>query len=208
MPSRPTSSLLALPVEIRFIMITKAGHQCDGPDPLTPFAVLVVALVTADVSIFPLIASGRGGGAILSALALALLGAQLSLVAAWGVFGTAPFLVRLGRCAALGFGSYLSLMFGAVMVFSSQPSFKSDEAAVFAQMTVIFLACLPLVFFCFQLPLWALRVWLGWETTKADSSASGSYARPVMIKDLVVATVVASVALAMSLTKIDPPLLR
>lgn len=169
-------------------------HDPAEADPFTPFAVLACFFAGANFLIFPLAASSVPRGTeLISLLAAAILGAQLSLVASWGVFGSAPFLTRLGKCAALGFVSYLCLLLGCSIVMSE----TGMTFVEFAELMFALLAGLPIVFFCVQLPLWILRLWLGWEVAGAESESSGSYGRPILIKDLVLATAAVSVALAL-----------
>jgi hypothetical protein len=103
-----------------------------GSDPQTPFAILVCFFVGANLLIFPLLNSGNRNGDFFAMLSVSVLSAQLCLVAVWGVFGTAPFVRRLARCAALGFGAYVSLMFGMAFALGNQAAVSWDEFTTLA----------------------------------------------------------------------------
>ena len=158
------------------------------------YMLLTFLFAAANISIVPVaVHANPVTGQIVTLLAVASLGAQLCLVATWGVLGSASFLVRLLRCAALGVTSYACVSLGVGFVALTSTVVEFDEPELF----LVLLTALPLVFFCVQLPLWALRLWFGWEVAQVEASSVGSYARPVTIKDLVLGMAVASVAMAL-----------
>jgi len=171
------------------------GSRADSDDERSwaSYMPLTFLFAAANLLIAPVAAhSGPVAVQFVILLTVASLGAQLCLVATWGVFGSASFLARLLRCAALGLTSCACVYLGVGFVALTS-TVDLDEPEVL----LVLLTALPIVFFCVQLPLWALRLWFGWEVAKADATSVGSYARPVTIKDLVLGTAAASVAMAL-----------
>jgi len=106
-------------------------------------------------------------------------GGALTVLLAWG---PEPFLMRLALHWCLAFGSFTVWLIG---LGSAEGLRDLSEA------TWIVGPALPLISLAAQAPLWIARQWGGWRLVNREASS-----KPLLIRDLMVATLLAGVSLA------------
>lgn len=138
--------------------------------------------------IFPIADNVAAGPQELLGIAMGgALGAELGLVAAWAAFSPAHFLARLAISGGIGlvlFGCWVTGFLAAI-----QPPSLEFIPLTLVNAPVIFIAALA--------PPMAARTWLRWEVAATPWASTGSYTRPTQLRDIILGTVVASVALTM-----------
>ena len=126
-------------------------------------------------------------------VALAILGcvlAQGCLLAAWLAWSEGPFLRRLATHWKIAGGLYLIWLAGFALVLSHDPGMLN-----FAAMVAL---GVPLVSVAAQFPLWLARQWWGWRLVRDPADVTSAPERPLAIRDLMIATLVVAVSLALA----------
>ena len=143
-----------------------------------------------------LIARGVEGGIDLAAIFFVSVGvgvyaAELGLATLCLVCGPGPFWQRLLIHWSVAFGLYIVWAIGFGVAFAS----VAPPGGV-PQVWGAVLCGLPLVSLAAQLPLWPLRIYLGWRVEQPDHNPAAERTQSLSIRDLLAGTVVTSVSLA------------
>ena len=158
----------------------------------TAFA-LVIACV--DFCAFPVMFSvGPGRRPMVFIFVFGVIGAQIGLVASWGVFSSATFIRRITISALVGLFFYLCFVAGIL----TANRFIARTETVPPEVPFVVLAACPLVFFGVQLPLWSAHIWLNWKISLLNDPPSGSYLGSMKISHFILGTMAISVALAIA----------
>lgn len=115
--------------------------------------------------------------------------AQGSLLAAWLAWSEGPFLRRLATHWLIAAGLYLIWFLGLVL---AAPADDSVIVAVAVALGV------PLVSIAAQFPLWVARQWLGWRLVREPADPVPLPEPPLAIRDLMLATLIVAVSLALA----------
>ena len=156
----------------------------------------IVPCLACDFLMVPavrLMDGGPGPHEISAAIAFGIVGcvlAQGCLLAAWLAWSEGPFRRRLLTHWKIATGLYLIWVVGAVSAL------WQDRAAPHVAATV-FLG-VPLVSVAAQLPLWLARHWWAWRLVREPSETADSSEPKLAIRDLMVATVIVAVSLALA----------
>jgi hypothetical protein len=156
---------------------------------------LIVPCLVADGLMIPAISVQNGPPATLGiAMALGIVGcviAQGNLLAAWLAWGGGPFLRRLLTHWKIAAGLYLVWLVGFALVVLAGNPVPPGLAATVA-------LGVPLISLGAQFPLWVARQWRGWRLVREHAEGTLPSEPPLSIRDLMVATVVVAVALALA----------
>jgi len=128
------------------------------------------------------------------AIALGIVGcvlAQGNLLAAWLAWGDEPFLRRLLTHWKIAAGLYLVWLVGFGLVALTNNRLPPQIAAIVA-------LGVPLVSIAAQFPLWVARQWFGWRLVREQAEAAHPSEPPLAIRDLMLATLIVAVALALA----------
>ncbi|HEY2412908.1 MAG TPA: hypothetical protein VGI40_11730 [Pirellulaceae bacterium] len=131
--------------------------------------------------------------AIFLSFALGIVGcvlAQGNLLAAWLAWSEGPFLRRLVTHWKIAAFLYFVWLLGFGIALG-----RNQDAFAFAATVAL---GVPLVSFAAQLPLWAARHWFGWRLVKADAVPAERPDPPLTIRDLMLATFIVAVSLALA----------
>jgi hypothetical protein len=116
--------------------------------------------------------------------------AQGCLLAAWLAWREGPFLRRLLDHWKIAAGLYLVWFLGMGFAMPQDPGVLNIAAMIGLGV--------PLVSVAAQFPLWLARQWWGWRLVRGPADVSASPEPPLAIRDLMVATVVVAVSLALA----------
>jgi len=117
--------------------------------------------------------------------------AQGCLLAAWLAWSDGPFLRRLLAHWKIAAGLYLIWLVGFGLANARHGKVPPLIAAIVA-------LGVPLVSLAAQFPLWVARQWFGWRLVREQAEAAHSSEPPLAIRDLMLATLVVAVALALA----------
>ncbi len=175
--------------------IKTAGYRVARAEPRPINAAwLIVPCLACDFLMVPVMASVSGPlGGIGVAIGMGIVGcvlAQGSLLAAWLAWSEGPFLWRLATHWLIAAGLYLLWFVGLALAA------PSDRQAF--QMAAMVALGVPLVSIAAQFPLWLARQWLGWRLEREPVDATPNREPPLAIRDLMVATLVVAVSLALA----------
>jgi len=120
--------------------------------------------------------------------------AQGCLLAAWLAWGDQPFWQRLLRHWIVA--AILYLVWVAGLWVSGQALGQPDQFR-FRQISMMVGLSVPLMSIAAQLPLWIARQMFGWRLIRGEEN-DGTRRAPLSIRDLMTATVVVAVALALA----------
>lgn len=152
---------------------------------------LIVPCLACDFLMVPVVSSFRGPpGDLKIAFAFGIVGcvlAQGNLLAAWLAWSKGPFLRRLATHWIIAAGLYLAWLIGVVIAGGND----KDNFAAMVGLVV------PIVSVATQSPLWLARQLLGWRLVTNVDEENPSPDPPLSIRDLMVATFVVAVALAL-----------
>ena len=155
---------------------------------------LIVPCLACDFLMVPVISSIKGPpSAIHVASAFGIVGcvlAQGSLLAAWLAWSKGPFLRRLATHWKIAAGLYLIWLVGFGLARGGNREAPHIAATVALGV--------PLVSLAAQFPLWVAREWFGWRLVREQADAAHPGEPPLAIRDLMVATLVVGVALALA----------
>ena len=166
------------------------------PRPRINAAWLIVPCLACDGLMVPAISLLDGGGPPyepIAAIAFGSVGcvlAQGNLLAAWLAWGDGPFLRRLLAHWKIAAGLYLIWLVGLWIALHSEGEALQIAAAVALGV--------PLVSLAAQFPLWVARQWFGWRLVREQTEAEQPGEPPLTIRDLMFATVIVAVALALA----------
>jgi hypothetical protein len=123
--------------------------------------------------------------------------AQGCLLAAWLAWGDQPFGQRLMRHWIVAVSLYLVWVAGLWVVRGAL-----GQSGQFRLLSLMVGLAVPLLSIAAQLPLWVARHMLGWRVVQHESQPdyqnAGARSEPLTIRDLMTATVVVAVALALA----------
>jgi hypothetical protein len=155
---------------------------------------LIVPCLACDFLMIPVMSSASGPlGGMGIALGMGIVGcvlAQGSLLAAWLAWSEGPFLWRLATHWLIAAGLYLLWFLGLALAA------PGDRQAF--QMAAMVALGVPLVSIAAQFPLWVARQWLGWRLVRWAADKTPPREPPLAIRDLMVATLVVAVSLALA----------
>jgi hypothetical protein len=156
---------------------------------------LVVPFLACDFLMTPVLSSLNGPAyAIRIAIGLGIVGcvfAQGNLLAAWLAWSDGPFLRRLATHWIVATGLYLVWLVGFGLVTLAGNRIPPVIAATVA-------LGLPLVSLAVQFPLWVARQWFGWRLVRVTTDSPPSSEQRLSIRDLMLATVLVAVSLALA----------
>ncbi|HZL89666.1 MAG TPA: hypothetical protein VFB96_14980 [Pirellulaceae bacterium] len=162
------------------------------PAPHISAAWLIVPCLACDGLMMPVLTSVASGSGM--AIALGVVGcvlAQGNLLAAWLAWGDEPFLRRLLTHWKIAAGLYLVWLVGFGLVALTNNRLPPQIAAVVA-------LGVPLVSLAAQFPLWLARQIFGWRLVREQAEAAPPSEPPLAIRDLMLATLIVAVALALA----------
>ena len=155
---------------------------------------LVVPCLACDFLMVPVLSSIKGPpSAIHVAIALGIVGcvlAQGNLLAAWLAWSDGPFLRRLATHWKIAASLYLIWLVGFGLARGGNREAPHIAATVALGV--------PLVSLAAQFPLWVAREWFGWRLVREQEEADHSGEPPLAIRDLMLATLVVAVSLALA----------
>jgi hypothetical protein len=153
--------------------------------PPAPELLVLSGAALFNLLIVPLVEAFRPEPMVLAGLAYGVLASELAGLTIWMVWSNTPLWIRLAL--------YWSLLYGLLFCFliSIWLSEQSDPVNLFRGP----LCGLPLAALATQLPLWALRMYAGWQIERPGDEARSS-ARPLSIGDILLGTVIAAVGVA------------
>ena len=156
---------------------------------------LVVPCLACDFLMMPMLASFNGPPRVLQwALTLGVVGcvlAQGTLLAAWLAWSDGPFRLRLALHWAIAAGLYAVWLIGLGLAVANNNGVPLILAATIGM-------GVPVVSIAAQFPLWVARIWLGWRLVREQHEAGHTSEPPLTIRDLMVATLVVAVSLALA----------
>jgi len=164
------------------------------PVPSIGAAWLIVPCLACNFLMVPVFLTINGpSGAVVAPIALGILGcvlAQGNLLAAWLAWSEGPFLWRLLTHWKIAVGLYLVWLvgLGLALVGGRVPPIIAATVAL----------GVPLVSIAAQLPLWVARQWFGWRLVREQAEAAHPVEPPLAIRDLMLATLVVAVSLALA----------
>jgi hypothetical protein len=156
--------------------------------PLAGLGGFVAAACVGNALALPIL-RGTDGAWPLVAMVVGYFCAQFGLAAMYLVWGLEPFPRRLIKHWIVALGLFGSWAIGFAMAFGD----RSGEGIPEVWGSV--LCTLPLVSLAAQLPLWPLRIYLGWRIEQPGGAAHGE-ANALSIRDMILGTVVTAVTLA------------
>jgi hypothetical protein len=165
------------------------------PQPRIHAAWLIVPCLAADGLMVPVLSLIKlpphelGAAIALGSVGCVL--AQGNLLAAWLAWGDGPFLRRLLTHWKIAAGLYLIWLVGFGLALSRDAQVPPLIAAIVA-------LGVPLVSIAAQFPLWVARQWFGWRLVREQAEAAHPSEPPLAIRDLMLATLVVAVALALA----------
>jgi len=154
---------------------------------------LIVPCLAADGLMAPSFALWTGRPGVGVPVALGVLGcvlAQGNLLAAWLAWGDGPFLRRLLMHWKVATGLYVIWLVGFRLA--------TRGTNVPPQLAATVALGVPLVSLAAQFPLWVARQWFGWRLVREPAEEALPGEPPLAIRDLMVATLVVAVALALA----------
>lgn len=155
---------------------------------------LIVPCLACDFLMIPLLSSMNGPQTGIGiAFGMSIVGcvlAQGSLLAAWLAWSDEPFLWRLAKHWLIAAGLYLIWFVGLALAA------PTDRQAF--QIAAMVALGVPLVSIAAQFPPWIARQWLGWRLVRESANAAPLPEPPLSIRDLMVATLVVAVSLALA----------
>jgi hypothetical protein len=161
------------------------------PAPSASAAWLIVLCLACDFLMVPVLSSVEGPWAAIRApFAFGIVGcvlAQGNSLAAWLAWSEGPFLRRLATHWKIAAGLYLVWLFGLTFAGAHVPLQIAGTVAL----------GVPLVSIAAQFPLWLARQWLGWRLVRGAADAAPPEP-PLAIRDLMLATLVVAVSLALA----------
>jgi hypothetical protein len=179
------------------IPVTPSHPPAPKPRPRIILAWLIVPCLACDFLMVPAISSLNGPPSVLHvAFVFGTVGcvlAQGCLLAAFLAWSDGPFLWRLRVHWLVALGLYLIWLVGLVLAFYRDPGAPNMAASVALGV--------PLVSVAAQFPLWLARQFWGWRLVReqADHMAADMVAdRKLAIRDLMLATLVVAVSLALA----------
>jgi len=158
--------------------------------PLVLLGLLIVGCLACDFLMFPVLAMMPGQANRVLPLLLAIVGcvlAQGCLLAAWLAWSDRPFWQRITRHWIVAAILFLVWMAGVAV----SPLSKFSQVSYFVGFSV------PLVSIAAQMPLWIARQSFGWRLIRGDVKDDARRAA-LSIRDLMLATVLVAVALALA----------
>jgi hypothetical protein len=171
----------------------ETGSKASGA-PWISAAWLIAPCLACDLLMVPVLSSLSGPPRALgAAVAFGIVGcvlAQGNLLAAWLAWSEGPFLRRLTTHWIIAAGLYLIWLVGCALALASDPGVLNVAATVGLGV--------PLVSVAAQFPLWIGRQWWGWRLVRGRADTSPAPEPPLAIRDLMVATVVVAVSLALA----------
>jgi hypothetical protein len=148
---------------------------------------LVVVACIVNFLAFPIL-RGADGTWPLVAMVVGYFCAQFGLATMYLVWGTEPFHIRLVKHWGVALGLFGSWAIGFALAVA-------DQVNEILQIWGVALCSLPLFSLASQLPLWPLRIYLGWRIERSGGAAHGT-ANALSIRDMILGTVVTAVTLA------------
>ena len=168
-------------------------RSAGSPAPRIGAAWLIAPCLACDVLMMPVVSSFSGPPRALQwALTFGVVGcvlAQGNLLAAWLAWSGGPFLPRLATHWVIAAGLYSVWLVGFGLV-------AGNRVPVILAATVGM--GVPVVSIAAQFPLWVARQWFGWRLVRYEHEADHSSEPPLAIRDLMVATLVVAVSLALA----------
>jgi hypothetical protein len=156
---------------------------------------LIVPCLACDFLMMPVLTSLSGPPyEVGMAIGLGIVGcviAQGNLLAAWLAWSDGPFLRRLLTHWKIAAGLYLIWLVGFGLALDN----VRGPPLLFAKVVAL---GVPLVSLAAQFPLWIARQWFGWRLVREQPDAAQSCEPPLAIRDLMLATVIVAVALALA----------
>jgi hypothetical protein len=179
------------------IHVTPSHPPAPKPRPRIILAWLIVPCLACDFLMMPAISSLNGPPSVPHvAFVFGIVGcvlAQGCLLAAFLAWSDGPFLWRLRVHWLVALGLYLIWLVGLVLAFYRDPGAPNMADSVALGV--------PLVSVAAQFPLWLARQFWGWRLVReqADHMAADMVAdRKLAIRDLMLATLVVAVSLALA----------
>jgi hypothetical protein len=169
----------------------------SAPQPVPRIAAvwLFVPCLACDGLMMPVLTSLQGPPSEVGvAIAFGIVGcvlAQGNLLAAWLAWSDRPFLRRLLTHWKIAAGLYLIWLVGFGLAIARHGRVPPQIAAAVA-------LGVPLVSLAAQFPLWVARQWFGWRLMREQAEAVHPGEPPLAIRDLMLATLVVAVALALA----------
>jgi hypothetical protein len=155
---------------------------------------LIVPCLACDFLMLPVVSSLNGPPTGLgAAIALGIVGcvlAQGCLLAAWLAWSDGPFLLRLAKHWGVAVGLYLVWLAGLGLAVAA------NRVPIMFAATVAL--GVPLVSIAAQFPLWLARQWFGWRLVRVQAAPASPVEPRLAIRDLMVATLVVAVSLALA----------
>ena len=172
--------------------IGSIAANAPRPAPRISAAWLIVPCLVCDFLMMPVFASLNGPPSAVAAVTFGIVGcvlAQGNLLAAWLAWSDGPFLRRLLAHWKIAAGLYLVWLvgFGLAVAGGRVPPIIAATVAL----------GVPLVSIAAQLPLWVARQWFGWRLVREQAEAA-PLEPPLAIRDLMLATLVVAVSLALA----------
>jgi hypothetical protein len=174
------------------------------PDPpfvpdRTLLAILLAMFASANFAVLPLMEVFRQSdwGAVLVYLSAGMMFAQAGALPFWLVFGSESFLKRTVTFWTAVAALFLCWGAGA-LIYVNMRKFHYD----FSEQARFFALSLPLATVAITLPLWPLKLFLGWSLTRSETSCGDPSTRPLAIRDFLAGTTI--VAVSFTLARLAP----
>jgi hypothetical protein len=164
------------------------------PAPRISPAWLIVPCLACDFLMVPVFSLINGPpGAWWAVVGLGILGcilAQGTLLAAWLAWSDGPFLRRLATHWRIAAGLYVVWLVGLGLATIGERNMPP--------IAIIVALGVPLVSIAAQFPLWVARQWWGWRLVQEAAEIASPPEPPLAIRDLMTATLVVAVSLALA----------